>query len=78
MEQKGKEGFFSLKNRYIAYMMVLAGGIMADIGVLLINSERRSLSVMLMAFGALILFYSLYLITQDKFNISRSNMRMIK
>jgi len=50
-------------------MLILMGGVIADIGVLIINSERRALSVMLIVFGGLLLFFSLYLIANDRFDV---------
>lgn len=61
--------FFSLKNRYLAYILILLGGITADIGVLFINSEKKIMSVSLIVIGGLILFYSLYIIASDRFYI---------
>lgn len=62
-------GFFSLRNRYFVYIIILIGGLIADTGVLLINSERKALSVTLIVIGAAAVFYSLYIIANDRFHI---------
>lgn len=70
MAGKTKKKRFILKNRYLVYLLILAGGITADIGVLIINSGKRVLSTSLIVIGGIVLFYSLYLVAQDRFYIS--------
>lgn len=67
MARKPKNPFFSLKNRYFVYTLLLIGGITADTGVLFINSEKRLMSLSFIIMGAILLFYSLYLIAHDRF-----------
>ena len=61
--------FFSLRNRYLVYILILIGGLIANTGVLLINSERKALSVTLIVIGVVAVFYSLYIIANDRFHI---------
>ena len=68
-KKEPKPAFFSLRNRYFVYLMILAGGLIADIGVLLINSDKKALSITLIVIGAAAVFYSLYIIANDRFYI---------
>lgn len=67
--EEQKPGFFSLRNRYLVYVLILIGGIIADAGVLMINAERKELSIFLIVLGGALVFFSLYLITNDQFYI---------
>jgi len=68
-KEEPKPGFFSLKNRWFVYTLILIGGIMADIGVLFINSDKKIMSYSFIFIGAVLLFFSLYLIAHDRFYI---------
>ncbi|MFO8015824.1 MAG: hypothetical protein R6U32_01835 [Candidatus Woesearchaeota archaeon] len=68
-ENKKDAALSFLKNRYAAYAILVAGAITADAGVLLINSQNKGPSIMLIVIGALAVFFALYLIASDRLRI---------
>ena len=55
-----------LENRFIIYAILLVGGIVLDVGVLIVNSECKVTSVSMIVIGSILVLFSLRILIEDK------------